>query len=103
MEVVLLLWVILRTYFIYSFYNLSPIDFFKITLPIVILAVLFLVLLVFKDKKMNLSLDLEDVKIDNKRDVYLFGGLFLIILLSVFHVIDYKVTFNNYCYGFNFK
>lgn len=42
---------------------------------------------------MNLSLDLEDVKIDNKRDVYLFGGLFLIILLSVFHVIDYKVTF----------
>ena len=79
--------------FIYSFYNLSPIDFFKITLPIVILAVLCLVLLVFKDKKMNLSLDLEDVKIDNKRDVYLFGGLFLIILLSVFHVIDYKVTF----------
>ena len=79
--------------FIYSFYNLSPIDFFKITLPIVILAVLFLVLLVFKDKKMNLSLDLEDVKIDNKRDIYLFGGLFLIILLSVFHGIDYKVTF----------
>ena len=79
--------------FIYSFYNLSPIDFFKITLPIVILAVLFLVLLVFKDKKMNLSLDLEDVKIYNKIDVYLFGGLFLIILLSVFHVIDYKVTF----------
>ena len=79
--------------FIYSFYNLSPIDFFKITLPIVVLAVLCLVLLVFKDKKMNLSLDLEDVKIDNKRDVYLFGGLFLIILLSVFHVIDYKVTF----------
>ena len=42
---------------------------------------------------MNLSLDLEDVKIDNKRDVYLFSALFLIILLSVFHVIDYKVTF----------
>lgn len=79
--------------FIYSFYNLNPIDFFKITLPIVILAVLFLVLLVCKDKKINLSLDLEDVKIDNKRDVYLFGGLFLIILLSVFHVIDCKVTF----------
>lgn len=79
--------------FIYSFYNLSPIDFFKITLPIVILAVLFLVLLVLKDKKMNLSLDLEDVKIDNKRDVYLFSSLFLIILLSVFHIIDYKVTF----------
>ena len=53
--------------FIYSFYNLSPMDFFKITLPIIILAVLFLVLLIFKDKKMNLNLDLEDIKIDNKK------------------------------------
>ena len=79
--------------FIYSFYNLSPMDFFKITLPIIILAVLFLVLLIFKDKKVNLNLDLEDIKIDNKKDVCLFSGLFLIILLSVFHVIDYKVTF----------
>lgn len=79
--------------FIYSFYNLSPMDFFKITLPVVVLSILFLVFLVFKDKKMNLSLDLEDVKINNKRDVYLFGILFLIILLSVFHVIDYRVTF----------
>ncbi|WP_296649094.1 SLC13 family permease [Romboutsia sp. 13368] len=79
--------------FIYSFYNLSPVDFFNITLPIVILAVLFLVFLVIKDKKMNLSLDLETIKIDNKRDVYLFSGLFLIILLSVFHIIDYRLTF----------
>lgn len=79
--------------FIYSFYNLSPMDFFKITLPVVILAILFLVLLIFKDKKMNLSLDLEEIKIDNKRDVYLFSILFLIILLSVFHVIDYRITF----------
>ena len=79
--------------FIYSFYNLSPMDFFKITLPIVVLAILFLVFLILKDKKMNLILDLEDVKIDNKIDVYLFSGLFLIILLSVFHLVDYKITF----------
>ncbi|MCC3865446.1 anion transporter [Terrisporobacter petrolearius] len=79
--------------FIYSFYNLNPMDFFKITLPVVVLSILLLVFLVFKDKRIDLSLDLEDVKINNKRDVYLFSALFLIILLSVFHVIDYKVTF----------
>ncbi len=79
--------------FIYSFYDLSPMDFFKITLPVVVLSILFLVFLVFKGKKMDLSLDLEDVKINNKRDVYLFSLLFLIILLSVFHVIDYRFTF----------
>lgn len=79
--------------FIYSFYNLSPMDFFKITLPVVVLSILFLVFLIFKGKKMDLSLDLEDVKINNKRDVCLFSLLFLMILLSVFHVIDYRFTF----------
>jgi len=79
--------------FIYSFYDLSPMDFFKITLPVVVLSILFLVFLIFKGKKMDLSLDLEDVKINNKRDVCLFSLLFLIILLSVFHVIDYRFTF----------
>ncbi|MDU4861584.1 MAG: SLC13 family permease [Terrisporobacter othiniensis] len=79
--------------FIYSFYNLSPMDFFKITLPVVVLSILFLVFLIFKGKKMDLSLDLEDVKINNKRDVYLFSLLFLIILSSVFHIIDYRFTF----------
>ena len=79
--------------FIYSFYNLSPIDFFKITLPILVLSIIFLVLLILKDKKINLNIELEDVKIKNKRDVVLFSILFIVILLSVFHIVDYKLTF----------
>ncbi|WP_207711025.1 SLC13 family permease [Romboutsia sp. CE17] len=79
--------------FIYSYYNLSPLDFFKITVPIVILAIVFLSTLILKDKKMKLNLDLSDVIIENKRDVILFSLLFGIILLSVFHIVDYKITF----------
>lgn len=79
--------------FIYSYYNLSPLDFFKITVPIVILAIVFLSILILKDKNMKLKLDLSDVIIENKRDVVLFSLLFGIILLSVFHLIDYKITF----------
>jgi len=79
--------------FIYSFYNLSPIDFFKITLPILVLSIIFLVLLILKDKKINLNIELEDVNIKNKRDVVLFSILFIVILLSVFHIVDYKLTF----------
>lgn len=79
--------------FIYSYYNLSPLDFFKITVPIVILAIVFLSILILKDKKMKLKLDLSDVIIENKRDVVLFSLLFGIILLSVFHIVDYKITF----------
>ena len=79
--------------FIYSFYNLSPMDFFKITAPVIILSIIFLTSIILKDKKMKLSLDLEDVVIDNKRDTIYFSILFAIILLSVFHVVDYKFTF----------
>lgn len=79
--------------FIYSYYDLSPIDFLKITLPIVILAIVFLSILIIKNKKMKLKLDLSDVIMENKKDVILFSLLFVIILLSVFHLIDYKITF----------
>lgn len=79
--------------FIYSFYNLKPVDFFVITGPILLLSIVFLLLLINKDKKMDLSIDLKDVKIDNKNHIFIFTVLFLIILLSVFHLIDYKLTF----------
>ena len=78
--------------FIYSFYNLSPIDFFNITLPIIVLSIVFLLAIIFRDKKLTLNLELDEVKIDNKRDTFLFSILFLIILLSVFHLIDYRIT-----------
>ena len=78
--------------FIYSFYNLSPIDFFNITLPIIVLSIVFLLAIIFIDKKLTLNLELDEVKIDNKRDTFLFSILFLIILLSVFHLIDYRIT-----------
>ncbi len=78
---------------IYSYYDLSLIELLKITLPIVILAIIFLAILIVKDKKMKLKLDLSDVIIENKKDVISFSLLFVIILLSVFHLIDYKITF----------
>ena len=58
-----------------------------------ILSILYLLFLISRDEKMDLSLQLEDVVVDNKNHIYIFSGLFLIILLSVFHLIDYKLTF----------
>lgn len=79
--------------FIYSFYNLDPSDFFKITAPLVILSVLFLSVLILKSKKIKLDLHLEDIEIKNKKDVIFFSILFAIILLSVFHIVDYRLAF----------
>lgn len=80
--------------FIYSFYNLDPSDFFKITAPLVILSVLFLSVIILKSKKIKLDLHLEDVEIRNKKDVIFFSILFAIILLSVFHIVDYRLAFS---------
>lgn len=80
--------------FIYSFYNLDPSDFFKITAPLVILSVLLLSVIILKSKKIKLDLHLEDVEIKNKKDVIFFSILFAIILLSVFHIVDYRLAFS---------
>lgn len=79
--------------FMYSFYNLLPSDFFKITAPILILSVVLLLLLIIKDKKLNLNMNLDKVEIGNKNHIIIFSILFIIILLSVFHIIDYKFIF----------
>lgn len=80
--------------FIYSFYNLDPSAFFKITAPLVILSVLFLSVIILKSKKFKLDLHLEDIEIENKKDVIFFSILFAIILLSVFHILDYRLAFS---------
>lgn len=79
--------------FIYSFYNLDPSDFFKITAPLVILSILFLSVIILKSKKIKLDLHLEDIEIENKKDVIFFSILFAIILLSVFYIVDYRLAF----------
>jgi Na+/H+ antiporter NhaD/arsenite permease-like protein len=79
--------------FIYSYYNFSAMDFFRITAPMLLLSIVFLLFLIFKDKKMKLNLNLDDIKVGNKNHIIIFTGLFFIILLSVFHILDYKVTF----------
>ncbi|MEG1254994.1 SLC13 family permease [Clostridium sp.] len=79
--------------FIYSFFNISPMDFFKITLPLVILSLMLLVLFIMCGDKKKLSFTLENVDIDNVRNVILYSILFFVILLSVFHLIDYRLTF----------
>ena len=49
--------------FMYSFYNLTPMDFFKITSPVLFLSIIFLWVLIIKDKKLNLSINLDKVEV----------------------------------------
>lgn len=79
--------------YLYSHFNISPIEFFKITFPVSLISLCFLIVFIIKENKNKLNVNLKEIKITNKNSVYIFLGLFFIILLSVFHIIDYKIAF----------
>lgn len=79
--------------YIYSYFNITPEEFFKITAPLVILSLFFLIVINIKSDKNKLTFVLDKVEINNKKDVIYFSLLFCLILLSVFHLINYRVTF----------
>ena len=79
--------------FIYSYFNVNIMEFFKITFPLVLLSVVFLSLITMNEKKEELYFQVENIKIENNRDIIIYSVLFFITLLSVFHLIDYRIAF----------
>ena len=79
--------------FIYSYFNINIIEFFKITFPLVLLSAVFLSIIIMREKKEELYFQVENIKIENKMNVTIYSVLFFITLLSVFHLIDYRIAF----------
>ena len=79
--------------FIYSYYNMTPLEFFKTTFPMVTLGIVLLCVLIFKEREQEMCFKVEDIILEEKGKILLITSLFLIIILSVFHIVNYKVTF----------
>lgn len=79
--------------YLYSYFNISPLEFFKATFPLIVLSIVFLAILILKDTDFNLNISLENINCTNKIKIGIFSALFIIVILSVFHIIDYKVVF----------
>lgn len=79
--------------YIYSTFNISPFEFFKISLPLAVLSIIFLLIILFKDKNFELSVELNHREAPNKKKIALYSTVFILILLSVFHLIDYRIIF----------
>lgn len=79
--------------FLYSFYNISPMEFFKVTLPIILIGIFWLVIVNYRLKQNEMNFELEDVHIENKSQAFVFGVLFIFVVLSVFNIVDYKIAF----------
>lgn len=78
--------------FLYTNYSLSPIDFFKVVLPIALISLVLICLsvLLIGNRSTEIELPVGAPAADKKRQ-YLFFGLLILSLLSVFRVINYFV------------
>lgn len=79
--------------FIYSFFNIAPFEFFKITMPLFFIAIIFLIFIIIIGKNTTYNFEIESIKVTSIKNFAIFSALLFIILLSVFHLIDYKITF----------
>lgn len=79
--------------YIFTHFNLTTAQFFGATLPITIIAFIFLLVLIFFQKNRNLDVSIEEVHIKNKKLTGLYLVLFLIVLASVFKIINYEYAF----------
>lgn len=79
--------------YLFSFFNIRVLDFFKITIFLTVIGLLWLFILNYRILNKNFNSDLNKVEIKNKGELAIFFGLFIVILLSVFNVVDYRFTF----------
>lgn len=78
--------------FLYSYYNLNIIDFFKIMAPLGIISFILIMAIMFCKKNNNIQVSVGQgiVSID-KRKLIKYSGMFIICLFTVLHIIHYLV------------
>jgi len=78
--------------FLYSYYNLSIIGFFKIMAPLGIISlILIMVIMLCKKKyKFKINIQLEHIEIDKRKSIK-YSVMFMICLLTVIHIVNYLI------------
>ncbi|MDW8802327.1 SLC13 family permease [Clostridium sp. A1-XYC3] len=79
--------------FLFTHYNLNGIQFFSVTIPFVLLGILWLYFLNKRVSNEELQLSLHTVTVKNRKKVKVYIFLFIFIIFSVFGLVNYKYTF----------
>ena len=80
--------------FLYSFYNMDAATFFPVVLKICVPSIVLLALAVLKasDKKKKIAVNVELVKVQSPVKTAVYTAVLVVILLSVFRVVDYRIS-----------
>lgn len=79
--------------YIFSYYNLTTLQFFSTISIFSASGLLFLMLLNKNKKNEKLKLSLNPVEIGSIKEICIWASLFILIILSVFGIISYKIAF----------
>lgn len=79
--------------FLYSYYNIQAFEFFKTTFILWTVSLIILLLVVFKEKNEKLTFILKPIELKETKKIIYYAILLAIILSSVFHIIDYRISF----------
>ncbi|MFL0197057.1 SLC13 family permease [Clostridium sp. WILCCON 0269] len=79
--------------FLFTYYNLDGVQFFFVTIPFVVFGVLWLILLNKRILKQEIQLYPEIVHTEDKKRIIIYLILFVMIIFSVFNVINYMYAF----------
>ncbi|MDF2676385.1 MAG: transporter, YbiR family [Bacillota bacterium] len=79
--------------YLYSFYNINTLEFFKITLPVTVAGLILIILfsLIGKNENINVKFQKKEI-IKNKKQLKIYMILFFICILSVLHIVEYKIA-----------
>lgn len=79
--------------YIFSYYRLTAFQFFKPMILFAVLGLVWLYLLNMRNPKNEYEMNLENVEVKGRKKATTWVVLFIIIILSVFHVIKYEIVF----------
>jgi Na+/H+ antiporter NhaD/arsenite permease-like protein len=79
--------------FIYNFFQINVLDFFKATGMFVFIGLLWLIVLNQRVPEDELKFHFDYQVLEDKKALAVYIVLFVIIILSIFRVLDYKITF----------
>jgi len=79
--------------YIFSYYRLTASHFLKPMILFAVLGLVWLYLLNMRNPKNEYEMNLENVEVKGRKKATTWVVLFIIIILSVFHVIKYEIVF----------
>lgn len=79
--------------FLYNFYSYDVLNFLKVTFPVLAASLVILAVMILILPKTKVIFITEEIEIKNRKQILYFCLLFILVVLSVMNIIDYKIPF----------